>query len=493
MGRSQSSHSQSRGDMQRSPSGHSPQPLQSIREQGGLDGVGMDPNEFLARRAHESSYLAMTSTNLSPTALTQHHHGLSVTPPSLVSGSSALEDSPDMSRQHSSFGNNWPTSTPMINSVSQQSFYGDPAWGESQSFTMREGDDPKSYGSSQDFVGFGGAFPTQENYDSNMFLPLPESVPMDRSGSDTSTSSCRSTASNLESRARERREQVLRNSATLIQPKPQEPGEKVTTKKISVSKSTPARRKHSKVTCPHCDDHPEFRGEHEKNRHIAAKHSKEVTKYVCRDPAKVGLESTVQPKVPLDDCKACKSGKLYGAYYNAGAHLRRWHFNPKGVRGKGKKAEKRGGSAGGYWPEMDDLKVWFEKRVVIEGPTKTKKTEAEAEAEAMDDEMADYEDNVDDAAPMEAELPPFMDNNDSFNMPTTQAPQASRMVTDLNQPTGFQPTGDEMFDFVGYPEATYADNASPFFGSGSSAAFTPSSNFDLWSQDHMGNAFPGSD
>lgn len=450
----------------------------------------MDPAEYLAGRTHESSYLAMTSTNLSPTTLTQHHQGPSVTPPSLVSGSSMLEDSPDMSRQHSSFGNNWPTSTPMINSASQQSFFGEGAWGDSPSFMMPEGDDPKSYASSQDFVGFGGAFPTHETYDNNMFLPLPGSVPMDRSGSNTSTSSTRSTSSNLEARARERREQVLRNSATAIQPKPQEPDERAAAaKKIAVSKPAPARRKQNKVTCPICPDHPEFRGEHERARHIAAKHSKEVVKFVCRDPATVGLESTVQPKVPLKDCKACESGKLYGAYYNAAAHLRRWHFNPKQTRGKGKNTEKRGGSAGGYWPEMDDLKVWFEKRVVIEGL----KTEEKSTAGAIDEEMGDYEDAAGEAAPIETELPTFMEGNESFNPSNTQAPQVSPMVSDLSGPSSFQGSPDELFDFVGYPEATYADSASPFFGSGSSAAFTPSSNYEFWSQGHMGNAFHGSD
>lgn len=479
MARSQSSRPRSRGDMQRSPSGLSPQPLHSIREQGGIDsegpGVGMDPDDFLASRPDESSYLSMTSTNLSPTALDQHHQGPGIAPPSLVSGSSALEDSPDMSRQHSSFGQ-WHASTPMINSTSQQSFFGDSAWGESQSFIMPEGDDPKSYASSQDFVGFGGAFPTAENYANNMFLPL-ESVSMDRSASNNSNCSNRSTASNLEKRARERHEQVLRNSATAIKPKPQEPGKEAgPAKKIAVSKPAPARRKQNKVTCPVCPNHPEFRGEHERNRHMASKHADTVTKFICRDPAAAGLQSSVQPKVPLKGCKACDSGKLYGAYYNAGAHLRRWHFNPRASRGKGKRSEKRGGSAGGYWPEMDDLKVWFEE-VTVPKDQQTKSQKSPV-IEVDDDDMAELEDNAEDTP--ENELPAFMETNTGFEMPETQPSQPCSMVPDLNQAGNFQATGTELFDFAGYPEASYGDNAPPFFGAGSPATFTPASNYELW-------------
>ena len=60
---------------------------------------------------------------------------------------------------------------------------------------------------------------------------------------------------------------------------------------------------------------------------------------------------------------------MYGAYYNAAAHLRRAHFHPRKRGRKGKHDEKRGGKGGGDDPPMDILKQKWMKEVEIVAPT----------------------------------------------------------------------------------------------------------------------------
>jgi hypothetical protein len=67
----------------------------------------------------------------------------------------------------------------------------------------------------------------------------------------------------------------------------------------------------------------------------------------------------------LANCKACRNGKRYNANYNAAAHLRRTHFNPR-QRGRGdcgKDGEKRGGQGGGNQPPMEVLKLWMRETI----------------------------------------------------------------------------------------------------------------------------------
>ncbi|KAJ6439451.1 lipoate-protein ligase A [Purpureocillium lavendulum] len=138
----------------------------------------------------------------------------------------------------------------------------------------------------------------------------------------------------------------------------------------------------AKVFCDECSDCPDgFRGDHELRRHKNSKHAGFVTKYVCRDPATVGLSSSISPVNPISGCRACSKGRRYGAYYNAAAHLRRAHFKPKPRRGKKDASKDKTGVKGGCdWPPMSELKLWYEEvREATDKSTTEEGTEEDAE------------------------------------------------------------------------------------------------------------------
>ena len=117
---------------------------------------------------------------------------------------------------------------------------------------------------------------------------------------------------------------------------------------------SPQRPTRQRTFCDRCNDHPEgFHGEHELRRHIERLHTTIRRVWVCKDNSSDGKF--------LANCKACRTGKTYGANYNAAAHLRRTHFHPckKGRGGRGKPSEKRGGKGGGDDPPMEVLKDWM--------------------------------------------------------------------------------------------------------------------------------------
>lgn len=122
---------------------------------------------------------------------------------------------------------------------------------------------------------------------------------------------------------------------------------------VSIPKAPYVRPPSRKVMCPFCDEHPRgFRGEHELRRHNDRKHTDVRKAWICVD---ISID-----KKFLANCKKCVNGKRYNVYYNAAAHLRRAHFNPKQKGGKGKK-ERRGGKGGGDQPSMETLKMWMEE------------------------------------------------------------------------------------------------------------------------------------
>lgn len=126
--------------------------------------------------------------------------------------------------------------------------------------------------------------------------------------------------------------------------------------KIAISKAPYIRPQCPKKMCPHCNEHPDgFRGEHELRRHIDRAHAVLRKMWICVDPT--------PGKKFLTNCKQCRAQKRYGAYYNAAAHLRRAHFNPKKHRGRGrgKIDEKRGGKGGGDFPPMEELKRYMQE------------------------------------------------------------------------------------------------------------------------------------
>lgn len=126
-----------------------------------------------------------------------------------------------------------------------------------------------------------------------------------------------------------------------------------------ISKTPYVRPQHPKILCQHCSERPEgFRGTHELDRHIARAHAVRRKGYICVDHS--------SDKKFLANCKHCRNKKVYGAYYNAAAHLRRAHFHPRKRGRKGKNDEKRGGIGGGDHPPMDYLKQHWIKEVEVD-------------------------------------------------------------------------------------------------------------------------------
>jgi len=185
-----------------------------------------------------------------------------------------------------------------------------------------------------------------------------------------------------------------------------EPPSKGKDGKAVIAKAKYERPKHPKVQCPHCNENAEgFRGEHELRRHTEAKHRPTVKKWICRDPDTAGIRHAETATKPLADCKHCSSRKLYGAYYNAAAHLRRTHFRVKATRkGQGSKngpkgssfsigkgEEKRGGKGGGDWPCMAELKLWMVEVTVPADQVDTLAQDGVDQSGAVDADEADGE------------------------------------------------------------------------------------------------------
>jgi len=130
-----------------------------------------------------------------------------------------------------------------------------------------------------------------------------------------------------------------------------------------LTKAPYVRPAHPKIMCQFCNERPDgFRGTHELERHIARSHAPSRKGYICIDASENGKF--------LAACKHCRAKKVYGAYYNAAAHLRRAHFHPRKRGRKGKNDEKRGGIGGGDDPPMDYLKQNWIREVEVTTTTK---------------------------------------------------------------------------------------------------------------------------
>ena len=119
-----------------------------------------------------------------------------------------------------------------------------------------------------------------------------------------------------------------------------------------------------RVYCGHCSEHPEgFRDERACAIHIRHCHNNEEVRFVCRDPATVGIESKLKAIRPLSKCKACSSGKEYHAYYNAAAHLKRAHF-----KSASRQKKKSDNQEDRYWTsQMAEIRDWyFEKWIKVD-------------------------------------------------------------------------------------------------------------------------------
>ncbi|KAK1239984.1 hypothetical protein MKX08_007426 [Trichoderma sp. CBMAI-0020] len=340
-------------------------PLTQVNERS----AALDPLDI---GIHPRTYLSTTGISLSRDDMPSHN--VPSAPPSMVSTSSVAEDSwpMPMTRENSRVQ----TSPNMHRMPSFSSFREEPhlsqgAFDYSQPSSPRKASDLNN-----DLLAIGnGVVPSLHQYASLESL-FPSSASMERDNSNISIKSTKSTASNAERRFKEATNRVIQNSkATAIAPMPQRlPPNTATSlapRKERVLQEGEKNKLKSKPPklCPHCVEYPNgFRGDHELRRHIKAKHRRTVKKWICRDPAELRIPSELRALYPLAKCKACASGKLYGAYYNAAAHLRRTHFTAKPTRARGgaSAGRRNGGRGGGDWPPMKQLKLWF-REVTVEG------------------------------------------------------------------------------------------------------------------------------
>lgn len=144
-------------------------------------------------------------------------------------------------------------------------------------------------------------------------------------------------------------------------------------------------RKREKLNCQYCNN--VFRGTHELERHTARAHADVRKGFICID--------FWAEKNFLSNCKHCRNKKVYNAYYNAAAHLRRTHFHPRQRVKKGDVGEKRGGHGGGDDPPMDYLRKHWIKEIEVTGPPKKKTGKENSSADVQRDDGHDstQEDN----------------------------------------------------------------------------------------------------
>ncbi|KAG5938111.1 hypothetical protein E4U53_008079 [Claviceps sorghi] len=478
MARSTSNHSGSGID----PSYDTVDLLAYLDQNGNAPEVGIHPGTYLSANdwCDEQSLLDFAATCSLPDEACSNYI-LHSTPPSMVSGPSAFEPAQPVTRQNSAW--NGSNGVDMARRPSSQSY-------ETRNSSVQEPvlpaqqDDRYAMNSTShpDLAAIGARFAPPHAYlaspfNNAGFLAPPTSESMQRSVSNLSCSSTRSSASSAGRRLRKTLTKQLENGkVNRIRPKlpaaspaaSTSPSTHHTGGKEKLPKSPYQRPRGPKVFCTKCNEQPEgFRGEHELRRHRKAKHSVVVKKYICRDPALVGLGTTVSVVHPLSECKACTGGKEYGIDYNAAAHLRRAHFKPKPPRGRKKKPddEKRGGKGGGNWPSMPELKPWIMEvlvaRVDNEVAPATRSPLIRDDANT-DDEEEDEDDDGDpigllgeaaDTVPSEY----IVDNNYDALLQDTQTQNAMALVAGDAHLKGFYDIMSHVDD-TAYDADTVAEN-----------------------------------
>jgi hypothetical protein len=212
-------------------------------------------------------------------------------------------------------------------------------------------------------------------------------------------------------------------------------------KTFGVLPKTPyVRPQHPKILCPHCSERPDgFRGTHELERHVARAHASTRKGYICVDHSR--------DQKFLANCKHCRNKKVYGAYYNAAAHLRRAHFHPRKRGRKGKNDEKRGGIGGGDDPPMDHLKAyWIREVEVANKPTPSSPESGSDDAPEPDNS---YDANYDD----EASYAPQQSMPSSMNM---QVPIDPSQYFDYGMAPAGEPLMYDAPQFVEYDTSVAA-------------------------------------
>ena len=238
--------------------------LPSVQEHGGLTpDVGMDPEVYLANTGwvdDDMSYVASTGTNLSPDDIYDSFNDVSACP-SMISAPSVSEPSQPLTRQNSSFDFAARDGT-MMRLVSSQSHLADERCSQDSYTSFGNTLDPRVKASArdQDFFGVGTGFPEETKSIKTTLFPAADSTSMERSVSNASVTSTRSTSSNLERRCKEAMQRVRQNSSrNIIAPKPQvasgsgrAPASSAPSKKdgkVALQKTPYQRPKHPKVYC----------------------------------------------------------------------------------------------------------------------------------------------------------------------------------------------------------------------------------------------------
>ncbi|QDS68363.1 hypothetical protein FKW77_010729 [Venturia effusa] len=279
---------------------------------------------------------------------------------------------------------------------------------------------------------------------------------MARSDSSSSTSS----ASSNQSRISRRSHEISQHAQRDLAPKDCDPVDVVKMKRVKSGDGSYKnkaeipresqnykRPQHPKLYCTYCSDHPDgFRGDHELQRHVSRAHPMGHTRkvWVCIDASKDG-------KPFLQNCKACRTEKKYGAYYNAAAQA---HFNPRKRGRKAKNdAEKRGGKGGGSWPPMEELKEhWI--REVEEVVTAGMKPLSKDDEEADQPETGDS-DELNSPVKNEASfMGGAFDNNSSSS--TDGAAPAQQVSFDLIQFDNTHSESVDTTDFVNFNSPPFA-------------------------------------